>query len=151
MNGAQKSNKNYDENDIAKPTVRQTLTDKQFNTMTTQLVGNYANLTDQAKMTIKQILSTQTYEQIMSSNQKNVYSNLPDKAKETLKTVLTLCEFNTNNRKQPGQNANFQDVANTTLKEILTTLELNTNILGPHIFLASAVRWFSIEASPDLS
>ena len=124
----QKNPIKYDPNDTAKTTNRQLLTEKQFNTAARQLVGAYSNLTDQAKMTIKQILATQTYEQIMSSAQHNVYSNLSDSAKNTLRQVLSLCETNTMMKTNPGANATPQDIANTTLKQILTSLELNNNM-----------------------
>jgi hypothetical protein len=119
----------YDQNDITRTTGRQTLTTKQFNTMIQQLVGSYSNLTDQARMTIKQILATQTYEQIMSSAQHNAYANLSDQARTTLRQVLSLAQFNTNAGPANKQvYANLTDQANTTLRQILSVLETNTHM-----------------------
>jgi hypothetical protein len=120
----------FDESDITRTTGRQTISDKQFNTMVAQLVGAYSNLTDHAKITLKQILATQSYQQIMSSAQHNVYSNLSDEAKTTLRQILSMAEFNTNagpNSKQV-HSYNENDVANTTLRQILSVLENNTMI-----------------------
>ena len=120
----------FDSSDIVKETGRQSLSDIKFNTMFTNLVGTYADLSDQAKMTIKQILSTQTYDQIISSSQHNTYVNLPDKAKMTLKQILSMTEFNTNIKSADKQGYTTpQDIANTTIKQILSILETNT-ILG---------------------
>ena len=118
----------FDDSDIAKTTGRQTLSTVEFNKMIGQLVGSYSNLSDNAKQTIKQIISTQSYQQIMSSAQHNVYSNLSDNARSTLKEILTLCELNTNMKSANGQTyANPTDVANTTLRQIHSALEFNTN------------------------
>jgi hypothetical protein len=120
----------YDSSDIVKETGRQSLSDIKFNTMFTNLVGTYADLSDQAKMTIKQILSTQSYDQIISASQHNTYVNLPDKAKMTLKQILSMTEFNTNIKSADKQGYTTpQDIANTTIKQILSILETNT-ILG---------------------
>lgn len=122
----QNNTQTYDPNDIAKSTIRQTLTNEQFNTMTRQLIGNYSNLSDQAKMIIKQILASQSYEQIMQSAQHNAYSNLPDNAKKTLKQVLTLCQFNTNNKPQQKETyTNLPDTTRITTRQILSVLENN--------------------------
>ena len=119
----------FDPSDIAKSTIRQTLTNEQFNTMTRQLLGNYSNLSDQAKMTIKQILISQTYEQIIQSAQHNAYSNLSDNAKNTLKQVLTLCQFNThNNPLQKETYTNLSDTTRITTRQILSVLENNNMI-----------------------
>jgi len=119
----------FNPNDIAKPTTKQDLTNRQFNNNAKQLITSYSNLSDDAKSTIKQILSTQTYEQIITSNQHNTYANLSDIAKDTLKQILTLAEFNTNIvSTQKNQTSQFDDIANTTLKEILSTFQTNTNI-----------------------
>ena len=123
----------FDPNDIAKQTARQELTTAQFNNNTKQLINSYANLTDSAKHTIKQILSTQTYDQIISSNQHNAYSNLPDTAKQTLKQILTMSEFNNNlNSTQKNISSQITDRPTTTMKEILAILESNTNIQSAH-------------------
>jgi len=119
--------KTFDPNDKAKATQKETLTTKEFNTVFRQLAGAYSNLTDQAKMTIRHIISTQTYEQIIQSAQHNVYTNLSDNAKKTLKEILTLCELNTNtSSSQKEVYSNFQDKANNTLRQVLSTLENNT-------------------------
>jgi hypothetical protein len=121
----------FDPNDIAKGTKKQTLTEKQFNTMISRSVESYANLTDEAKSTIKQIIATKSYQQIMSGAQHNAYSNLTDEAKQTLKQMLTVAEFNTNvGSNEKGTYAEPQDIANTTLKELLVMLEQNTH-MGP--------------------
>ena len=119
----------YDSKDIARHTSRQETTTAQFNNNARQLINSYANLTDNAKHTIRQILSTQTYDQIMSSNQHNTYANLPDNAKQTLKEILTLSTFN-NNIALTQKNISSQptDQPQTTMKEILAILETNTHI-----------------------
>jgi hypothetical protein len=117
----------FDDTNIAKSTIRQTMSDKQFNTMVAQLVGAYSNLTDHARMTLKQILATQSYEQIMSSAQHNVYANLSDEARTTLRQILSMAELNTHAGAANKQSyANPTDIANTTLRQILSVLENNT-------------------------
>ena len=119
-------NKYYNSDDIAKPTLKENLS--MFNTMIGQLNGSISTLTDEAKFTIKQIISTQKYNQILTSHHHNVYSNLSDKAKNTLKEILTLCEFNTNLKSNNGLYTNNDNIANNTLKEIYTLFEFNTNL-----------------------
>ena len=119
----------FDPTHLANPTLRQTMTTKQFNTMVGALVGSYSNLSDQAKMTLKQLLATQSYEQIMNAAQHNAYANFSDEAKTTLKQILSLCNFNTNMKSAQGNTyANPTDVANTTLRQILSAFEFNTNM-----------------------
>jgi len=124
-----KSGIKFDPNDIAKPTTRQDLTTKHFNNNAKQLISSYSNLTDEAKLTIKQILSTQTYQQIMSSLQHNTYTNLPDNAKQTLKEILITTQNNTHiGTAQHNTYTNLPDNAKHTLKEILNNTETNTHI-----------------------
>lgn len=127
-NNRTQGHKKYDPNDKAKQTIRET-TNAEFNTTLSKLVGSYSNLSDNAKQTIKQVLATQTFEQIMNSAQHNVYANFNDEAKQTLKEVLTLCKLNSNLKSNSSQTySNWTDKANTTLKEILTVLNTNTMI-----------------------
>ena len=116
----------FNPNDLPKETLRQY--NKEFNKMIKHMIGTFTSLSDVSKTTLRQILSTQTYEQILSSAQHNVYTNLPDKSKETLKNVLELCEFNNNLRSENGIYSNLQDISNNTLKEILVIMENNTNM-----------------------
>jgi len=119
----------FDPNDLAKGTKKQTLSEREFNTAIGGLLGTYTNLPDEAKQTIKQILSTQTYNQMVSCVQHNVYTNLPDEAKKTIKQILSLCEFNNFiGSTQQGTYSDPQDLAKDTIKQMLTRSEFNTNI-----------------------
>jgi len=124
------TNKNgikFDPNDKSRSTTRETLTNIEFNNNTRQLLSTYSNLSDYAKSTIKQILSTQTYEQILTSNQHNAYANLNDEAKTTLKQILSLAELNTQISSQQKHTTTAPtDIANQTLRELLSTIETNT-------------------------
>lgn len=122
-----------DPNDLAKTTKKQSLTKRQFNNMMGQIIGTYTDLSDEARSTIKQIITTQTYNQIVTGAQHNVYANLSDDARKTLKQILTLCEFNNSTKQNPGTYASPQDIANKTLREITSMLEYNTHVGTSHI------------------
>ena len=124
----QQATKVYDDKDIAKSTIRQTLTNKEFNTAARQLVGNYSNLSDTAKATVRQIIDTQPYEQIVSMVQRNGYTNITDDVKQTLKQIVSTIQFNTNTGStQKETYGNLQDNAKNTNKQTLTNKEFNTN------------------------
>jgi len=121
--------------DLPKQTIKET-TQQQFNTILGNIATSYSNLNDQAKLTIKQViteLNGSSRPNIGGINMANI-SNLSDQAKLTLKQILTLQEFNNNLKSHNGGiYSNFNDIAKPTEKEILSMIENNLNLQSNHL------------------
>jgi hypothetical protein len=117
-------------NDIARHTIKEDIMTKNYNNQLKNINSSYSNLTDKAKITIKEILSTQSYEQIINSLQHNMYANFNDTAKSTLREILSLYNSNNNIKSNNGTYSSLQDNPNNTLKEYISILENNNNLTG---------------------
>jgi hypothetical protein len=96
--------------------------------MGSKQTGSYANLTDEARQTIKQILSIIELNTNVGSNQRETYANLSDVAKTTQRETLTDIEFNTFVKRTMSTYSNLSDEARETIKQILAVQSLNTMI-----------------------
>ena len=133
--GAHCNTKTIDFNDTAKATIKQTLTEKQFNTNTgaQQSHTKAIDYNDTAKPTVRQTLTNAEFNTNTGAHQKQTkaYDN-NDIAKNTTRQTLTNAEFNTNNK--PHQREGYtelMDIAKNTNKQTLTEKQFNTNA-GPH-------------------
>jgi len=122
-------------NDVAKNTIKQT-TQQQFNNFLTNVTTSYSNLNDNARTTIRQIITEldgTSRPNIGSINMANI-ANLSDEAKITLKQILTLQEFNNNLKSHNGAiYSNLTDTAKPTTKEVLSMIENNLNLQSNHL------------------
>jgi len=128
--GLTKANIAIDYNDISKTTKKEDIMTKNYNNQLRNINTSYSNLTDEAKQTIKHILSTQSYGQIIKSLQHNTYANFNDTAKSTLREILSLYNSNNNIKSNTGTYSSLQDNPNNTLREYISILENNNNLTG---------------------
>jgi hypothetical protein len=130
--GAHGNTKTIDFNDIAKQTIKQTLTNSEFNTNTKSAQGltKAIDHNDIAKQTTRQTLTNAEFNTNTKSAQgltKAIDHN--DITKQTTRQTLTNAEFNTNTKSAQGLTKVYdeKDIAKQTGRQTLASSEFNTN------------------------
>ena len=104
-----------------------TITKQELNNFMGTLYTSYSNLTDNAKNTVKELLTNKELNTMMTSKQQSIYSNLQDDVKKTLKQCLTLQELNnfmTSFQKEVYKP--LSDEAKNTIRETLSIQQTNS-------------------------